>query len=313
MKSDYVEFTIQFIKKLITVLIITILGSNLMFSMDMFKSSDFSDNPYSFNPGTYMDSVFGLKTSSSTSFITMIISLIMGTIQKIVGFINSMFGFDLSKYSNYVDIRYENPFMLSNIYSWAALNGAVRETAKYFRDYILGYGSINKNISLVLYNLTYYFASMIFIGISAFLGIKSMIGMFSGISKNIYTVIPGYGTIYYIGFILLLLLSLFAFPVNISGYVIGIQLLSVFYYFFIKKGGNELMNNGFKHVYKYAKRAHWSIVIMILLALFRSSQTTLKQKDANYVLYVCITLFVLYVLYNGGRTVIKSLFTQSSQ
>lgn len=306
LKSDFKTFTIDFFKKILTTAVIIIMNCNLMYALETFQPGLFPQNPLNINPSGYFDSALGVTKGTDRDVISMAIGFFMRVFQTIRKFFMDLMGMKIPSVESYVDMRYDNPFTLANIYSWADMNKLVVTVVNTLKSYILGTGNIpiNPNMVKVLYNILFYFGTTIFTFSIIPMGAVSVFGMVKGITKDMTTKIPGYGAFYLLGYMILLVLSLVLFPFSPNLYIVGFQIAFIFYHFYVKKFFTQLSlpDGTFKermsYISKYAKKAHWVIIIMLLLAIYRSAVPNLNDKHIKYVLYGCIGTFISYVLYN---------------
>lgn len=312
MKSNSSLFVIELIKKLLTTFIMILLGCNLMFTLETFNKSLFPSDPYNINPSGYMDSLFGFTKSMDNGGSKLANVAIRG-VKNMFEFFGDLMGINISKLTTYADVRYDSPFTLANIYSWANVNWLVSTVVTNLRKYVLGLGSveINESLTKLLYNVLFYFSTTIFTISIIPIAIISIIGMITGITKHVSTKIPGYGVLNLIIYIILQVIALVAIPFSPALYMIGIQIAIIFYELYIKKLftqialPNILFKERFEFVAKYAKRGHWAIIIMVLMAFYRSASSTFKAKEVTYVLYSCIGIFLFYCLANIMKVAFK--------
>lgn len=290
-------------------------------------TNKFPVSPYDINPPDYLSSMFGITRGiGGRDLLTQFMVLVMRFFRYIGYLIQAFFGIDTSSVTSVVDVRFDNPFTLANVYSWAQTNSLFRWVLRTLRD--LGFtnnpriGRSVGEISLrpgstmmdIAYNLLYYFSTSGFLLSAPIVGAASVFGMITGLSKFPQTKIPPYGPLILLGLIGLTILSLVAFPASVGLYVIMAQMGLYFYYLFFRDSWLALFKEGsfrekFGFVFKYASKAKWAIIAYALYAFILSGRASLNQKHYKYLMRGCAGVVLATALF----TLIRAMLSSSTQ
>jgi hypothetical protein len=315
---EIVLFIKNLIMHLIKLTFFVIFSSTFMYTLHETAPSftnKFPTSPYDINPPDYLSSMFGVTRGfGGRDILTQFMTIIMRFFRYIGYLIQAFLGIDTSSITEVVDVRFDNPFTLANVYSWAQTNSLFRWAIRTLRD--IGFtnnprlGRSPDEISLsqspammsIAYNILYYFSTSIFTLSAPVFGAASVFGMIVGLTKFPQTKIPPYGPILLLGLIALTVVSLIAFPVSVGLYVIMAQMAFYFYYLFFRDFFLSLFKPGkfsekFGFLFKYAWKAKWAILAYIVYAVLLSGKASLsKKQNANLMkgtVGVCSTIVVV--------------------
>jgi hypothetical protein len=314
--SDFKQFAIEFGKRIGKIIFFVLTGSHFLYIMhEKFGSlrQNFPVSPYDINPDDYITSAFGMtKRTESQDIGRAIMNYIMKWFRYMGTIIQSIFGINITQVTSAVDVRYENPFTLANIYSWATVNETIMKLLKKVQTGIKATEGANKAVKTIITNIIFYFATTLFMSSIMIFGALSVFGMVKGIMKNIYTKVPGYGTLYLIIYLVLLVLSLVVFPFSPGLYVIAIQFGVYFYNLFLKNTLSGLfapgkMSENIGFIKKYMWKGKYAILIYACVALYNASFTSLNKKHQDMLVTGIIRLAFVLLTRFLGKIIMKNM------
>lgn len=320
-KSNFSEFGKKVGLLIPKQILIAVIIALFKCGFDNYNNNDYPTEPYNINPGNYVESVFGItKSSSNTNVSSKLVQFLIRASSLIFMFVSSLIGVNSNQIlGEFPDTRYDNPFTLANVYSWAYINKTVSYLYKYLSKTFKLYTTVKTHIKTVqqgvsllsdvyaaaLYPIFVYFMYSVLSTLFMVFSAVSIFGMVKGLGKHKNSSVPGYGMMYYLMYIGLLILSFVIVPFTPGLYVVIVQIASIAGYFLWNK---KLRNteNKISFVLPYMNKIVKGLIISILVGVYNISKKTLITKHINYVVYSLIS--VICIIFTG--TVIKKFFTK---